>query len=101
MRTTPLNTTTRSNRIAVSAEFLRLCRLNTSLAWKTLHGSYSPAVSVYSVDELRSGLPSHTDKRAVRFSKRGVTKTEKGAEGYALRWMLRFNRMLENGMFGT
>lgn len=77
MRTTPINISTRNHRIAVSSEFLRLCRLNTSLAVSNHYGSYAPAVSVYSVDELRSGLPSRTDKQAVRFSKRGVTKTEK------------------------
>lgn len=91
-----MNATSLNNKIRSPGE---LCKLNTSLAWRNADRSYSPAVSRFTLQELRSGIPFYVENEPVRFSRRPSTKSKDGAEGYALRWMLRFNRWLEKGLF--
>jgi hypothetical protein len=78
---------------------IELCRLNFSTAWQQKDGHYSPAVSRYTHAELSSGLPFYTDNEPVRFSRnKGQRHIWQGrVDVYAMRWMDRYNRMLDNG----
>jgi hypothetical protein len=84
----------------ISSE-LDLQRLNFSRAWQQEDGAFCPTVSRYTHAELASGLPFHTDSEPVRFTrnKTKVTRLKGQAEVYAMRWLARFNRRLEKGLF--
>lgn len=86
-----------TNRIRSEIE---LCRLNYSAPWLQKDGTFSPAVSRYTEQELRSGLPFHVDNEPVRFTrnKKQISHLKGHVEVYALNWLGRYNRLLEKGI---
>lgn len=78
---------------------IELCKVNFSTAWLQKSGHYSPAISRFTYAELMSGLPFYTENEPVRFTrnKGQVVMWHGSAEVYAMKWMQRYNRMLENG----
>jgi hypothetical protein len=80
---------------------IELCRLNYYTAWIQQNGQYSPAVSRFTEKELLSGLPFYTENEPVRFArnKKSLSDFEGQAMIYAMRWLMRYNRRLERGLF--
>lgn len=68
-------------------------------AWLNEAGTFTPVVSRYTQEELKSGLPFHADPEPVRFARNraAITRLKGRAEVYALNWLARYNRMLKKG----
>lgn len=78
---------------------IELCLLNTARSWLQDNGLHCPIVSRFSLAELRSRLPFFTENEPVRFSRNKKKHNEDPilADAYAVKWMMRYNRLLLNG----
>jgi len=87
-----------TNRIRSQIE---LCSLNFASFWKQENSRFLPAVSRFTEQELASGLPFYTEHEPIRFArnKRYLCEISIDAMLYAQKWMDRYNRRLEKGLF--
>ena len=71
--------------------------MNFSGVWLNESGTWTPVVSCYTQEELKSGLPFFADSEPVRFARNraAVTRLKGHAEVYAMNWMARYNRLIK------